>query len=160
MSQLKFDRLFALLAIAAVGTGLIVGFWLLGSPGKQRQIKADQQRLVDMREIAQRLHQEAEQSQNRGKPVNLPASLPTNQRQTDPISGKQYEYQRIDPTHYKLCATFVTDSTEDYLSNSFTTKEDFWQHPTGRYCFQLDVLQDPSQLYSFRYEPWLAGATI
>jgi len=143
MSQLKFDRLFALLAIAAVVTGAIAGFWLLGSPTKQRQIRADQQRLADLHQISQRLHQEAEQSQNRGKPVNLPASLSPNERKTDPISGKVYDYQRVDNTHYKLCAEFATNSAEDRLQDSSSTEQDFWQHPSGRYCFQLNVLEAP-----------------
>ena len=139
MSQSKFDRLFALLATAAVVLGVIVGFWLLGSPTRQRQITADQQRLTDIRGIAQSLHQQAEQSQNRGSPVNLPTALPRRERKTDPISGKLYEYQRIDKTHYKLCAVFATDSTEDRLQNSPSTDQDLWQHPRGRHCFRLDV---------------------
>ncbi len=142
MNQSNFDRLFALLATAAVAIGAIAGFWLLGSPTQQRQIRADQQRLDHLRQIAQRLNQEAEQSQNRGKPVNLPASLAKNERQTDPISGKIYDYQRIDNTHYKLCAEFATDSAEDRLQDP-TTDQDFWQHPSGRHCFQLNVLEEP-----------------
>ena len=57
MSKSNFDRLFALLATAAVVIGVISGFWLLGSPNKQRQLRADQQRLEDILGIAQRFHQ-------------------------------------------------------------------------------------------------------
>lgn len=140
MNQSKFDRVFALVATAAVVTGAIAGFWLLGSPTRQRQIRADQQRLQDLHQIAQDLNQKAEQSQNRGKPVKLPALLPANERKTDPISGKLYDYQRINNTQYKLCAEFATDSAEDRLQDP-TTDQDFWQHPSGRHCFQLNVLE-------------------
>ncbi len=142
MNQLKFDRVFALVATAAVVTGAIAGFWLLGSPTQQRQIRADQQRLRDLHQIAQNLNQKAEQSQNRGKPVNLPASLSASERKSDPISGKLYDYQRIDNTRYKLCAEFATNSAEDRLQDP-TTEQDFWQHPAGRHCFQLNVLEKP-----------------
>lgn len=145
MRQLKFDRLFALLAIAAVVTSAIAGFWLLGSPTKQRQIRADEQRLADLLQISQRLHDEAEQFQNQGKPVNLPASLSPNERKTDPILGNSYDYQRVDKTHYKICAEFATNSAEDRLQDS-PTDQNFWQHPSGQHCFQLNVLEEPSQL--------------
>lgn len=143
MSKSNFDRLFAVLATAAVVIGVISGFWLLGSPKKQRQLRADQQRLEDIRDIAQRLHQQARRSQDRKEAVNLPASLPPNDRKTDPISGKTYEYQRLDRTHYKLCAEFTTDSTKERLRDSPSADQSFWQHPSGRHCFQLDVQEEP-----------------
>lgn len=143
MSQSNVNRLFAGVATVAVVIGLIAGFWLLGSPNRQRQIRADQQRLEDIREIARRLHEQAKPSQNQGKPVNLPASLPPNNRKTDPISGKTYEYRRIDSTHYQLCAEFATNSAKDRLGDSPSADRDFWKHPSGRHCFQLDVLEEP-----------------
>lgn len=143
MNQSSFDRLFALLTTSVVIIGVIAGFWWLGSPNKQRQIKADQQRLTDIREIAVRLHQQAQQPQNRDQP--LPASLSPTNRKRDPISGKTYEYQRIDSTHYQLCAKFSTDSHRDQLGN-FPITDQVWQHPPGRHCFKLDVLEEPPQL--------------
>ena len=142
MSKTNFDRLFALLAVAAVVIAVITGFWLLGSPNKQRQLRADQQRLQDISEIAQRLHEQAKPSPNRGKSIDLPASLPPPARQFDPISGKTYEYRRLDSTHYQLCAEFATDSNKDRLRDSPGMNQDFWQHPLGQHCFQLDVLEE------------------
>ncbi len=142
MSKTNFDRLFALLALAAVVIAVITGFWLLGSPDKQRQLRADRQRLQDIREIAQRLHEQAKRSPTLGKPINLPASLPPPVRQFDPISGKTYEYRRLDSTHYQLCAEFATDSNKDRLRDYPEMNQDFWQHPSGQHCFQLDVLEE------------------
>lgn len=142
MSKTNFDRLFALLAVAAVVIAVITGFWLLGSPNKQRQLRADQQRLQDIREIAQRLHEQAKQSPTLGKSIDLPVSLPPPARQFDPISGKTYEYRRLDSTHYQLCAEFATDSNKDRLRDSPWMNQDFWQHPSGQHCFQLDVLEE------------------
>jgi hypothetical protein len=143
MSQTNFNRLFALLAISAVVIGVIIGFWLLGSPARQRQIQADRQRLEDMLDIARRLHQQTVQSKNRGEPVKLPDVLPPSERNTDPISGKNYEYQWIDRTHYQLCAEFTTESDLDRLEGSVFENSNFWQHPSGRHCFRLNALEEP-----------------
>ncbi len=115
---------------------IAVGFCLLGSPNTRRQIRADQQRLSDLRAIATELYQ--------SHASNLPNSLPANIRSTDPISGKPYEYRRIDKTHYELCAEFATNSLEDRFQNTPLEKESLWQHPSGRHCFQLNVNQSLS----------------
>lgn len=144
MSQAN-DRLFALLATVLVVIGVLTGFWLLGSPNRQRQIRLDQQRLNDLFQIALYLHQQAEQSLLRDKTVNLPTSLSANNRQTDPISNQPYQYRRLDNTKYQLCAEFATESDTDKLRDFSSTNQDFWQHPSGRHCFQLDVLENPPQ---------------
>lgn len=41
IDQLKLDWLVAAIAITAVGTGVVVDFWLLNSLAKHQQIKAD-----------------------------------------------------------------------------------------------------------------------
>jgi hypothetical protein len=150
VNSTKFDRIFALLATLAVVVAAIAGFWLLGTPSRQRQIRADRERVEDIQRIAEYLHQQAELSQQQGQPVNLPASLPANRREKDPISGKPYDYQRLNSSQYKLCAEFATDSAADKLRDSrdsyYSTEQEFWQHPSGRYCFQLDVLEKPREL--------------
>lgn len=146
MNQTNFDRLFAILATAVVTISVIAGFWWLGSPNRQQQIRADQQRIRDIHEIASRLHQQAQQSQNRGKPVDLQASLSLNNRKTDPISGKTYEYRRLDSTHYQLCAEFAADSAQNRLGNFSWADKDLWHHLPGRHCFKLNVLEEPPQL--------------
>ena len=145
MNQTNFDRLFALLATALVTISVITGFWWLGSPNRQRQLRADQQRIRDIHEIASRLHQQAQQSQNRGKPINLQASLSPYNRKTDPISGKTYEYQRLDSTHYQICAEFAADSAQNRLENFSSADKDFWHHLPGRHCFKLNALEEPPQ---------------
>jgi len=150
MSQSKFNRQFALLATALVTTGVIAGFWRLGSPNTQRQLRLDQQRIEDIRQIALSLHQQAQQAQNQGKPVNLPASLLPAQRRTEPISGEAYKYRRLDRTHYQLCATFATDSASNRLGDLRPGNQDLWHHPPGQHCFKLNVLESPPE--HLRYE--------
>lgn len=144
MNPSRFDRLFLLLAAAAVGTSAAIGFGLLGSPSRQRQLRADRQRVEDLRQMARSLQQLAQQSQDRDEPVNLPVSLPATARRRDPLSGQPYSYQRLDSTHYRLCAEFATNSAGDRLADRPSLEEDFWQHPRGRHCFQLNVLDSAS----------------
>lgn len=144
MNQFNFNRLFTLLATTAVVIGVIAGFWFLGSPQKQRLLRADQRRVEDLLAIAQRLHIQAQKSQNGSKSVNLPTSLSPLDRKTDPVSGKVYEYKRLSGSRYQLCAQFAIDSTKEQLRDYRQLGPDFWQHPSGRHCFQLDALKEPT----------------
>ncbi len=135
MSLSRQNRTFSLLAIAAVVIAIAVGFWLLGSPAKRRQIRTDQQRLNDLKAIAMELRSLSASG--------LPAALSDDVRRKDPISGQPYEYRRIDKTHYELCATFTTDSSEDRLQPVASGKDHRWQHPSGQHCYQLDTRENP-----------------
>jgi len=132
MANLSNNRVFGILSTIAVIIGIGTGFWLLGSP--------QQQRIQDLRQIAQFLHRQAEQD---NESLDLPDSLPSRMRRlTDPISGKPYRYQKIDQTHYKLCANFATDSDQNKLQNKSRPRQDFWEHPAGKHCFEINVLEE------------------
>lgn len=141
--NLSNNRLFAILATVAVLMTTVIGFWLLGSPQKQRQIRLDQQRLQDLYQIAQSLHRQAQQSLNRDEPVNLPKTLSTTLPKTDPVSGNAYEYQQLDSTRYQLCAEFATDSETYRFRNEAASNPEFWKHSAGRDCFEVNVLEEP-----------------
>lgn len=126
-----------------------VGFWLLGSPQKQRQIRLDQQRIQDLAQIARSLHQQAQPSLNQDEAVELPATLPPSISKTDPVSDEPYSYERLNSTRYQLCAEFATDSDDYRLQDLPDTRDKFWTHPTGRHCFELNVLENPPP--HFRY---------
>lgn len=153
MKQANFDKIFVIVATIGVVIGLIAGFGLLGSPFKQRQLRADQQRLQDLYQIALEFSEQAIDNDNTVNPTfKLPQSLPENQRKTDPITGKLYDYQRLNNTEYKLCAEFATDSHEQKIlvPNEELQEQKFWQHPAGLHCFQFNVLKkvnSPSYFY-------------
>lgn len=120
--------------------GLVTGFWLLGSPKQQRKIQLDQQRIQDLRQIARFLYRQAEQDD---ESVNLPESLPLSMRRlNDPVSGEPYQYQKIDKTHYKLCANFATNSNQNKLQDELRPTGEFWEHPAGKHCFEINVLEE------------------
>jgi len=52
----------------------------------------------------------------------------------DPISGKAYDYKKIDALTYQLCATFQTDNRDPNAPNADTTYIDHWPHASGYQC--------------------------
>ncbi len=135
-----FDYFFASLATLAVTAGAVAGFWILGTPGQQRLIMSDQQRLEDLNAIANTLYW---QNQDQTDYI-LPDQLPPEDQREDPTTQAIYQYNKIDETHYQLCANFATDSSTHKLANA---NQRNWQHPQGRYCFELDISQQPPALY-------------
>jgi hypothetical protein len=127
-------------AAAAGATGAVVitiafGFFFSGSPQTQRLLSADDRRLTDLYNIANRL---------RLRPYStaLPAGLSelsgnSGVRLSDPLTNQPYEYRRGQGTQYTLCATFSLASPEEQR------QETFWTHPAGRHCFSLDSSEQP-----------------
>ncbi len=140
MPSSAFDRLFALLATVAVAAGTVAGFWVLGTPGQQRLIVGDQQRLEDLSAIASTLYWNYQEQEN----YVLPDALDPNDQRQDPVSQMPYRYSKIDENRYQLCADFATDSSIYKLANAPTQS---WQHPQGTHCFEFDLYQQPPSLY-------------
>lgn len=140
-----FDRAFAAVATAAVGLAIVAGFWVLGTPGRQREIAADRQRLQDVAAIAQRLH---EQYLADDDSFELPATLDAIELRNDPLTNQPYEYERLGDRDFNLCATFDTDSSTHRLSDQNSNPDaERWQHPEGRHCFEFDVAEYPTLVY-------------
>ncbi|MBX2863188.1 MAG: hypothetical protein KTR27_06495 [Leptolyngbyaceae cyanobacterium MAG.088] len=113
---------------------------ILGTPGQQRLIVSDQQRLEDLNAIANTLYWQ-KQDQN---DYILPDELEPEYRREDPITQEPYRYNKIDDAQYQLCANFATDSSTHKLANANNRN---WQHPQGPYCFELNIGQQPPSLY-------------
>ncbi len=135
------DRLFAIAATAAVVISIVIGFSLLGSPIKQRRVRSDQQRLQDLYAISETLYAQLARSQELNEPIALPTELPDTVQTTDPISGDAYIYRPLGETEYELCATFETDSSDRPPRGETPPGYEFWQHPLGEHCFQMDALK-------------------
>ncbi|MGD1857758.1 MAG: hypothetical protein ACFB2W_26280 [Leptolyngbyaceae cyanobacterium] len=140
MPHSLFDRIFTVLATLAVVAGATAGFWVLGTPGQQRLIMSDRQRLEDLNAIANTLYWKKQDQDD----YVLPDALDPNDRREDPITQELYQYSKIDDSQYQLCADFATDSSTQRLTN---TENRSWQHPEGPHCFDLDVSQAPPSLY-------------
>ncbi|WP_035994358.1 hypothetical protein [Leptolyngbya sp. KIOST-1] len=139
-----FDQAFAGAATVAVAAAIAAGFWVLGTPGRQRDIAADRQRVRDVATIAQRLHERYTAADD----FELPDTLSAIDAPSDPLTRQPYEYARIGDRTFELCATFATDSSTHRLSDRTRNPEAArWQHPQGRHCFEFDVAQFPITVY-------------
>ena len=144
VSHKAFDRAFAGVATAAVVAAIAAGFWVLGTPGRQREIAADRQRLQDMTTMAQRLHERYVTETNS---FELPNTLAAADVRNDPLTNQPYEYDRLSDRTFELCATFDTDSSTHRLTRSDDPETERWQHPEGRHCFEFDVTVYPTVMY-------------
>lgn len=145
MNPKTFDRTFAAVATAAVVAGIVAGFWILGTPGRQRAIAADRQRIGDLVAIAQNLHQNYQAQQEN---FQLPAQLDEDEQRTDPLTNQPYAYQRLSDTRFELCASFSTDSSTYPFSNRPRPPETRqWEHPAGNHCFEFEVTEYPGSFY-------------
>jgi hypothetical protein len=127
-----------LIAVAAVVVAAVVaGLLLLGSPRDERARRLDESRLTDLQQLrnAIDLHYRRE--------GDLPDSLeelarrsPVPVRMTEPEGGRLYDYDVIDSTSYRLCATFNFPSPE---TDGARFASGSWAHGAGRQCFRFRV---------------------
>ena len=133
------DRAFVFVSLGAVITASIAGFWLIGSPNKQRLLSLDQERVDDLRLISTELWVQS----GRGEPnqfVPLPEALPNSGSQDaylDPKTNEPYKYRRLSDTTYELCATFSLESPTEPTSRYQSRPK--MSHPAGRHCYQFDA---------------------
>ena len=130
---------------------IIYGFYLAGSPFKQRLVRFDNQRVNDMQTIQNKIVYDYWQQKNK-----LPQSL-DNLRDSisgfvppvDPDTNQPYEYKATGNLSFELCANFALPSGEE-SSKTFPRAMmpggfgENWEHKDGRVCFERTI--DP-ELY-------------
>jgi hypothetical protein len=138
------DTWAAIAATIAVVVVIVLGFRVLGGPGRQRLVQSDQRAVRALAELAQQIKQSWDSSSNRdvwGKvlPANLD-KFPASAKQ-DPLTHKSFTYRPKSNGEYELCATFALDSREAQDQNP----EEHWAHPKGDYCFPFDATKPVPQ---------------
>lgn len=126
------DWTMAILSAIAVLIIVVLGFGLLGSPGSQREARADTERVRDLFVITGQIRN---YSLSHGSA--LPASLDQlpSTPPTDPITHQRFEYIPGNGSAYQLCATFNRPALSDEVYGA----PNIWRHPAGHYCFALDT---------------------
>ena len=133
----------AIAAIVVVIATLGYSIYLVGTPGQQRDVRLDDRRVDDLRNI----------SQNIDTYFDLNEEMPQSLRDLsgprfhvrsieDPDTGLLYEYRVTEGTRYQLCAVFTTDSG-DRRDERRSFSERIWDHGVGRTCFQLEARAEP-----------------
>lgn len=141
-------------ASAAVIAIIIAGFYLVGSPFRQRLLRFDERKISDLQSIQWQIVDFWQ------KKKRLPADFGDLQDPIsgfviprDPQNGKDYEYRKTGELSFELCADFnlSTENSDDTVPKKIVYPEygligENWKHGKGRECFSRTI--DPD-----RYAP-------
>lgn len=140
-------RLLAGMVTLLVLAAVVVGLFLAGSPGTQRNRQFDAQRVGHLEQISYAIDSYFEV--HRALPPTLAELTENNVYLTadvlDPITRASYEYRATGASAYELCAIFaIANDPEDkglvssprHPYDPYSRK---WSHPAGRYCFSLEA---------------------
>lgn len=145
-------RLFAGTVAVAVVAALVAGLVIAGSPLDARARRLDDQRVSDLRSIADAADDYWKQHEA------LPPDLETLAQERavrvrsirDPQTDTPYEYRILGERQYELCATFDLAHPEAHPRTTYRDPdsrwgrwdERFWDHGPGRTCFEIEVRKD------------------
>lgn len=135
-------------AVALILLSVVGGFFIVGSPFKQRLVRFDQERVRDLQTIQYQLLSYWQQKDAVPESLDLlrdefSGFVPP----TDPETNQSYEYRKTGNLTFELCATFSADSKDDpdsrYMFESAPYPYDpsfqLFQHGTGKTCFNRTI---------------------
>ena len=133
---------------------IIAGFFIVGTPSKQRAFRFDQERIghlqglqseiINYWTLKERLPESLDKLRN-----EISGFAPS----VDPETGAPYEYTIKEKLKFELCAAFTTDSMPDSKFNKgfsepapvgryydpYGTSINYWTHSAGRTCFERTI---------------------
>jgi hypothetical protein len=129
------SKILAAVVTGVVSATVVTAVIVIGAPSQQRLKRMDAVRVQDLGSLA---------SAVRGyfaRHATLPASLSSLAKEpgyrvasADPETGQPFGYEIINPTTYRLCGEFSTDSAKDPPDNGYYDVT--WAHGRGRQCFE------------------------
>jgi hypothetical protein len=138
--------------VVVLGT-IVGGFFIVGSPAHQRDIRLDNQRVSDLQMIqSETVNYWQQKNVLPTKPSDLQDSISGFATPVDPETSAEYEYIVKGDLSFELCAIFKSESV-GAVGNGGMTKpvrvsgdpySENWTHTAGRVCFKRSI--DP-ELY-------------
>ena len=140
----RTHRLIGFVAVLVTMGVLTWGFLIVGSPDTRRLERLDERRVEHLQRMVGEIQRMVYDIR---KPGVMKRTLPKDLAEVqghakhwkislvDPETGEAYLYTVKSGSTYELCATFA-------LPRDRST-EVFWNHPAGRHCFVIDVLDAP-----------------
>ncbi len=141
--------------VGAIATSVVIllafvaGFFVVGSPAHQRDIRMDENRISDLQSIQYQVLFYWQQKDS------LPESLDSlndplygYEVPIDPITDEAYRYSVEDDLSFSLCATFSTSSDERGNEYQYVERSPYpvvgdtftdWTHDVGEHCFDRTI---------------------
>lgn len=157
----QWRRILAYAGIALSLAALIGGFVIVGSPGKQRDLRLDMQRTNDLQNLQWQI---ISYWQNKGALPNalddVKDSISYSKFPVDPVTKEPYGYNRVASTTFTLCADFARESQDiegrgqfygrgmpsiafpAYDGGLMPEGDDAWKHEAGNACFERKIDPD------------------
>jgi len=157
--NLSFSKVFASIVGISALAALIAGFFIIGSPAKQRDYQFDEQRLQALESIRYEIINYFKTNQS------LPANLSYLSQSSsyfalplDPETDQAYEYALTGSDSFELCATFGQDKpaslypSKDFYAGGITNfySQNFSQ---GRSCFDYTLTKEDQRIYDLNGNP-------
>ncbi len=141
----------AIAATVVLIASVVIGFFIVGSPTKQRNIRFDETRVQNLQEIQSQIISHWQlKGKLPAKLSDLTDSISGYQVPSDPETGVDYDYTKTGNTTFTLCATFKTDGTSQsssYISKPVAvdlplTQEGSWTYKVGKSCYDRTIDPD------------------
>lgn len=162
-------RIFVGLVVGLVVIVSIVGLFVAGSPGTERERKFDEQRISDLQHVSSLIDMHYERigrlPHTLGEIATKDDSEYVVDPTTDPITDEPYEYTSTGVETYELCATFDQESTDldersiEYARMMPPMVQKDWNHPAGYHCFTLTVQMSEMRMSCGVERPCPTGET-
>lgn len=146
-------KIFALAVSLVVASVIIWGFFLVGTPAQQRQVRFDETRISDLQAIQSQIVNYWQNKNKLPQSINdLKDSISGFTPPQDPESNTPYEYVIKGDLSFELCANFKTENQNTQNIDvaprvaklNYGPYGDNWNHAAGRVCFERTI--DP-ELY-------------
>jgi len=135
---------------------IVSGFFVMGSPQKQRMLRDDETRINDLTHIQSQVTEYYRTTASLPENLNeLDDPLLGSHIPTDPHTNEPYEYQKIDEHSFVLCTSFALPMSENPASarSPWGYNSDDWQHGAGRTCFERTINPDRLPPYEKTLRP-------
>lgn len=144
----------AITSSIAIVVFVVIGFFIVGTPSQQREVRMDEQRVQNLQSIQFQLLNYWQQKDF--LPTELSAlndSLAGFVIPVDPITGDVYSYKTTSDLSFELCATFATESSDPVESVRYPATKNLrspiplgfsenWNHKEGLVCFERTIDPD------------------
>ncbi len=148
-------KIFVWAVSTVVGVAIIAGFFVAGSPFKQRLVRFDSQKVGDLQTIQWQIVNYWQQKERLPEKLDdLIDDISGFRPPLDPQTGATYEYQATEALAFELCAEFNLSSEESQIGGKerfavpavpfpvegpFGAQAESWSHPAGRHCFERTI---------------------